>query len=195
MRAFKLALTTTLKNIKEKLGGHPTVIWSGRGYHVIQPINCPIPLEQIKEFTALDPEPSNKFLQWAARYLSANKRDQANHPALKSCMLRIPGTRNSKCKDEGKDPEVKIIQKWDGYRPDFRLLMGSFSAYLVGRARELEQNRIQFSSVGQNGTSTPWIEKIINDTPIDDYRKITIDLILSRYRINVRKLAVMKPII
>ena len=28
-------------------------------------------------------------------------------------MLRIPYSHNSKCIDKGKDPEVKIIQKFD----------------------------------------------------------------------------------
>jgi hypothetical protein len=193
MRAFKFALTTTLKNIKEKLNGaHPSLLWSGRGYHIIQPIDCPIPLEQIKEFAALDKEPSNEFLQFAARYLSANKRDQANHPALKSCMLRVPGTLNSKCKIAGIDPEVKIIQKWDGYRPDFKLLLGSFYADLVGKAKELEQNHACFTSVGQNDgggtTSIQWIENILAHNPIDDHRKLIVGLILSRYLVNIRHL-------
>ena len=39
--ALKLALFNTLRNIKEKLNGFPTVIWSGNGYHIIQPIECP----------------------------------------------------------------------------------------------------------------------------------------------------------
>jgi hypothetical protein len=61
MRALKAALTATLKNIEKKLAGaHPTVNWSGRGYHVVQPIRCPQPLEEIhnKELTTLEPETS-----------------------------------------------------------------------------------------------------------------------------------------
>jgi hypothetical protein len=189
MRAFKLALTTTLKNIKQKLAGHPTIIWSGRGYHIIQPISCHIPLEQIKELAALDPEPSNKFLQFAGRYLSANKNDNANHPALKSCMLRVPGSLNSKCKAAGIDSaEVKIIQKWDGYRPDFKLLIGSFCAYMVGKTKNLERQLQFISSASNNAASAPWIETVLSHTPIEDYRKITVALILSRYLINVKRL-------
>ena len=51
-RAFKMALTKTLKNIKDKLNGFPTVYQSGRGCHVIQPIDCPVNLDNIKEFAA-----------------------------------------------------------------------------------------------------------------------------------------------
>ena len=63
-------------------------------------------------------------------------------------MIRIPGTFNYKCILEGKDPEVRIIQRWDGYRPKINLLLGSFHAYLVDqtikelqRKKELEKYR------------------------------------------------------
>ena len=52
------------------------------------------------------------FLQFAERHLSLNRADPSNNPRLKSCLLRVPYTFNSKCVDEGKgDAEVKIIQK------------------------------------------------------------------------------------
>lgn len=110
-RSLRLALTATLKNIKNKLSGaRPTVLWSGRGYHINQPIHCPLPLEEIKELAALEPDDTlTKFLQFAERYLSLNKCDKSHHPAVKSCMLRIPYSINSKCKAVGLDPEVKIF--------------------------------------------------------------------------------------
>ncbi|MDQ3869883.1 MAG: hypothetical protein M3250_10065 [Thermoproteota archaeon] len=46
-------------------------------------------------------------------------------------MIRIPGTFNYKCILEGKDPEVRIIQRWNAYRPKINLLLGIFHAYLV----------------------------------------------------------------
>ena len=49
MRSSKLALTATLKKINDDLAGaHPTVTESGRGYHIIQPLDCPMPLENIR---------------------------------------------------------------------------------------------------------------------------------------------------
>ena len=33
-------------------------------------------------------------------------------PRFKSCMIRIPGSYNSKCLDSS--TQIKIIQKWDG---------------------------------------------------------------------------------
>ena len=141
-RAHKLALIATLDNIEKKIGGHPTVLWSGRGYHIIQPIRCPIPLEEIKELAERDPRPSNKFLQFAERYLSLNKQDKSHHPAIKSCMLRVPGSLNSKCKAIGIDAQVKIIQKWDGYRPYYKQLIESFHADLIEK-----KNRTQAATM------------------------------------------------
>jgi hypothetical protein len=46
-------------------------------------------------------------------------------------MLRVPHSLNSKCKEAGmNDAEVTIIQRWEGYRPDYRLLLGHFYADL-----------------------------------------------------------------
>ena len=39
--AHHLALSMTLKNIEEKLdGGRPTVVWSGNGFHIYQPVEA-----------------------------------------------------------------------------------------------------------------------------------------------------------
>ena len=43
--SLQVALNKTLRNIKEKLANenaHPTVLWSGNGYHIILPVYCPI---------------------------------------------------------------------------------------------------------------------------------------------------------
>jgi hypothetical protein len=183
MKALKTALTKTLKNIKDKLGGFPTVYWSGRGFHVIQPIDCPVNLDEVKEFADLTPYPNNKFLQFAERYLSNGKCDSGNHPAIRSCMLRVPYTLNLKCKEAGIDAEVKIIQKWDGYRPDYILLRGSFYAYLVGeRERELSryQDAAKNYASGVDYGPISWIEKLLQ-TPTDDFRKRSRDVILVPY--------------
>src|SRR5215218_3170807 len=37
-RGFELALYNTLKNIKEELDGYPTVLFTGGGYHIYQPV-------------------------------------------------------------------------------------------------------------------------------------------------------------
>jgi hypothetical protein len=49
-RGLRLALAASLKNIKEKLAGTPTVLWSGNGYHIYQPIEAFV-LEQEEIFS------------------------------------------------------------------------------------------------------------------------------------------------
>ena len=119
----------------------------------------------------------NEFLRFTKSFLSYDKADQANNPSLKSCLLRSPSTINSKYHNE-----VTTIQKWDVCRPRVRLLLGDFFAYLVDhkirRQRELRKfNRLR-NNINTNTNTIPWIEKLL-ETPIEDGRKMTINLILS----------------
>ncbi len=80
------------------------------------------------------------------------------------------------------------MQRWDGYRPDFRLLVGSFYAYLVGTNNNgllLSRSGVITPEVRAPGVPELWIEKLLQ-TPIDDYRKHARDLILIPYLV-VRK--------
>ena len=90
----------------------PTVLWSGNGYHVILHIDMPI-LEQIDKYGRFT-NPSEKFLRYAEHALSNCKADSCHVPSFKSCLLRIPGSLNSKCVKAGKDAQVRIIQRWNG---------------------------------------------------------------------------------
>ncbi|MDQ3984654.1 MAG: DNA primase noncatalytic subunit PriX [Thermoproteota archaeon] len=192
-RAHRLALTNTLRNIKEKLSeAYPTVLWSGNGYHIYQPIEAFV-LEEEEVFSSNEfDQPSKAFLKFAEQYLSNNKSDPSHNPSFKSCMIRIPGSFNSKCILKGKDSEVKIIQRWDGYRPKINLLLRSFHAYLVDqRIKELQRQKEQIKKYrqkhGDDVNDIKWIE-ILLETPISDYRKNAINLILAPYLINIKKL-------
>jgi hypothetical protein len=190
-RVFKLALSRTLTSIETNLSSIPTNLWSGNGYHIIQPISAFI-LEELDLFSSFD-RPSVNFLRWAERFLSNGKSDAAHTKTLSfgNCMLRIPGSHNSKCVASNggiadEKTEVRTIQKWDGFRPHIRALLGSYYAYLVDQKRK--NNRI--NSGGQhwynnNNQVIPWIEKLLK-TPLPNYRKMIIWLVLSRYLINMR---------
>jgi Primase X len=207
-RTHKLALSLTLKNIKEKLGGanNPTVLWSGNGYHIYQPVEALV-LEQLEPLARFD-QPSRSFMRFAERYLSNGKSDSAHNTTVsfKNCMLRIPGSHNSKCVERNNDngiaadestTEVKIMQRWDvHHRPKINLLLGSFYAYLVDqkfKEMKQQQQKQQFSKYSNRSTSTTsnsvilWIEKLLQ-TPIEDHRKITVSLILTPYLVNIKKL-------
>lgn len=139
-RSHKIVLHKTLKRIKDYLDSQPTVLRSGNGYHIIQPLQAHI-LEKDKRFQNSRRYLGDKFsvsvafMRFAARFLSASKSDACHNPSFKSCLLRIPGSYNSKCVWSGKESEVKIIQRWDGQRPSIDLLLGSFYTSLIVEQR------------------------------------------------------------
>ena len=105
LRRICKTISTLLYDVK------PLIIWSGHGYHIIIPVNAKEALENYEEFTSYVNDPSKAFLQFAQRRLSLNKANPSNNPGMKSCLLRVPHTFNSKCILEGKeDSEIKIIQ-------------------------------------------------------------------------------------
>jgi hypothetical protein len=148
-RAYKLAVSKTLNSIEVDLNSKPTVIWSGNGSHIIQPISA-IALEGLDLFSPVatgTDHPSVKFLRWAEEYLSNGKSDPAHNRTLSfgNCMLRIPGSHNSKCVNandgvfDAEKTAVKVIQEWNGRRPTMMLLIGSFHAHLVDQ--KMKQNQ------------------------------------------------------
>lgn len=123
---FELALYNTLKNIKEKLQTAPTVLFTGGGYHIYQPVDIPTALENITEFQEFD-KPSEQFLRFAKDILSNNRADKQNNPSFRSCLLRIPESINSKY-----GTKVKIVKKWNGIRaPITRDFIEEFRTYLI----------------------------------------------------------------
>jgi hypothetical protein len=204
-RALKLALNKTLRNIKEKLddinsSSNPTVLWTGNGYHIYQSIDAFV-LEQEELFSKFD-KPSKTFLRFSERYLSDYRSDPSHNPSFKSSMTRIPGSYNSKCikEKEGvtiEPSKVKIVQRWDGHRPKINLLLGSFYAYLVDqKIKELQSQKGNIPEYDSSCTTSSgrssngiiqWIERLLQ-TPIEDYRKNAVSLILAPYLINIRKL-------
>jgi hypothetical protein len=139
--ALDRCLNRTLTNLKEKLdNAHPTVMWSGGGYHIIQPTKGFL-LEDYDVFESFE-QPSRKFLQFAEQFLSNRKNDPCHTSTIsfKNCMLRVPGSYNSKYiqfNDKGKienippEAEVKIIRQWDGKRPAINWLLRDFRRYLI----------------------------------------------------------------
>ena len=133
IEALDKALHQTLKKINDKLGGYPTVLWSGHGYHIYQPVGAFI-LEEESEFAKFD-QPSRGFIRFAEKYLSDNKADYCHYSTMSfnNCMIRIPGSYNAK----SELIEVKIIQKWDGKRPSIKPLL--FNCYLYLQAVKIKK--------------------------------------------------------
>jgi hypothetical protein len=194
-RGFKMALTRTLNNIKEKLGTSPTILWSGRGYHIILSLNSNgVILENIKEFEDVN-NISLKFLRYTESYLSFEKSDpQHNHTvSFNNCMLRIPGSVNSK-----NGNTITIIQKWDSLRPEINYLLAGFTRHIINE-KYIELKKVQrrkqqplvytdSNNNNNNSSSISWIERLLQ-TPLQDHRKYCIWRILVPYLLNIRKLS------
>jgi Primase X len=187
-KEFWSAVEHTRKNIEQTLGGKPSILWSGNGLHICQPVEAMV-LEQKSQFAQFD-QPSQTFLKFTAQFLSNHKSDTNNNPAFKSCLLRIPGSYNFKYVEQNRrSAEVKVVQRWDGFRPKTNPLYYHFYIYLADRKLR------EFSNMQKNkterydtfrGNTIPWIEKPLK-TPIDDYRKNAVALILAPYLINIKK--------
>ena len=195
-------LNNTLQKIKGSTGGNPTMLWTGNGYHIYQPVSGFI-LEEygtFYEFTKyFDKDLTSMFIQFAEEYFTDYTADRLHNPTVKSCLVRIPGSLNSKCVIKGQDAEVKIIQKWDGSRPAIQPLLRHFTIWLtqkriddIQQLKKQEKKHAKFQmtvSKSQEPTNTiKWIEKGILEHPLSDHRKYIIWRILSPYLLNVRKL-------
>jgi hypothetical protein len=179
------ALKITLRNIKKQLNGAiPTVIWTGSGVHILQPLALDVALEDMPEFSRFrknSTDLSVKFMRWAARRLSADRSDPNHNPSFKSCLTRVPGSINSK-----NGETVKILQRWNQVRAKpTKQFITDFLIALV--QKEIEDKAVIVENVqkwknpkNHNSGTTPWIERLLQ-TPIADYRKGARDLILIPY--------------
>jgi len=162
---FKLidkALNKTLKNISQRFNTtvHPTVIWSGHGYHIYLPVEAFL-LEEESEFARFG-YPSRKFIQFSEEFLSDNKADPCHTKGLsfKNCMLRIPGSINSK--NGMKEEEVRLVQRWNGIRPNIKPLLFRFDLYLlVSKSKEIHKktNNTKRHSCFRKTFSMDWKNK------------------------------------
>jgi Primase X len=101
-------------------------------------------------------------------------------------LTRIPGSHNSKCILEDKYSEVKILQKWDGIRPSIKgEVLYENRQKLTLKISQMEASKYYRHS---GESSILWIEKLLK-TPIEDYRKNAVSLILAPYLINIRNLS------
>ena len=189
-------LHTTLNKINSIFrGAHPTVLWTGNGYHIYIPISGFI-LEEIDRFACYidssKKDLTSRLMRFAEDFFTEKKGDPQHRPSIKSCLIRIPGTMNSKC-----DQEVKVVQRWDGTRPPINYLLRDFRTWLVTEKINDKRDEIKISSYrnsNRNGSryyganTIPWIEKLLQ-TPIADYRKYALWRILMPYLFNIKKLS------
>jgi len=113
-------LKRTLKMLSTKFhgGSTPSVLWTGNGHHIYQPVDG-IVFEKTDIFYEFLPyldgrDLTTEFLRFSERFFTNGKSDPQHSPSVKSCLIRVPGTFNAK-----NGEEVRIIQKWDGKGPQY----------------------------------------------------------------------------
>ena len=180
----RTALNETLALFYKQINGIPLVLDTGNGYAVIQPIqiisfvNATINKKRVFDN-------AKKFLQFTARYLTNSKCDSANHPSLKSCMIRVPHSYNKKSLLKGKpreESQVKIYSEWNGIRPNIQNLPFLTHLQKIDKQQKQRQNK-NYS----NNDEIVYIEKLLQ-TKIIDGKKRIFALILCPYLVNVKKL-------
>jgi hypothetical protein len=187
-------LKVVSRHMKKHLNGGavPTIIWTGSGVHILQPLCMNTALEDEPEFCRFrknSTDVSVKFMRWAARRLSAEHSDPNHNPSFKSCLTRVPGSVNSK-----NGETVKILQRWNGVRakPSKQFITNFLIALTqenIDRAAILQKSmKSNKFAISNTTTTTAWIEKLLQ-TPISDYRKGARDLILIPYLVVRRGLS------
>ena len=216
-KLLEKALYRTLEKIRKEeeegegsISGNPTVLWTGNGYHIYQPVSGFLleEYETFYEFTKyLDKDLTSLFIQFAEEYFTDNAADRLHHPTVKSCLVRIPGSLNSKCiiNNEQQNAVVKVIQRWNGKRPSIQPLLRHFRRWLIQKRiddieelKKQEKKNAKFHMIiSQNqehqqqyqvNKKIKWIEEGMLESAPPDHRKYIIWRILSPYLLNVKKL-------
>jgi hypothetical protein len=208
---------SALRKMEQMNGSHPTVSFTGNGYHIYLPTDVPV-LDNEYIFSK-DKFPnlfspkgkyshyyvSEVFMQFAEDYFTGGKDDPNHRPKYKTCLIRIPETFNSKCLSKGlseEESKVKLLQKWDGKRIDVESLTHEFRIWLTqqeinltkdkSKKKTIKKPQYQTSSNRNNQSGNisqiDWIEKLLQ-TPIEDYRKDCLWRIIGPYLLNVKNLS------
>lgn len=190
----QLKKTTNKMSLRFNGDAHPTVLWTGNGYHVYQPIDGIVfEREQIfhQFLEYVDKDLTTEFLRFAERFFTDGKSDPQHSPSIKSCLVRVPGTINSK-----NGEQVRVVQRWDGKRPSIKWITTDFRVDLIQKRHDKIEERKRadkiksriFSSSNADIPRIGWIERLLQ-TPLNDYRKFCLWRILCPYLINIKKLS------
>lgn len=180
------AKNETLALFHKTINGIPTVIHTGNGLAIIQPIDMKPWINQTYNGKTSE-ELTKLFLSWSERYLTNSKCDVGNHPSLKSCLIRVPGSFNSKLINQGyyEMAQVKILCEWNKQRVHVKNL--PFRNYLDKLVRKENNYRKKWSNSPKG--EIKYIEKILHQEPITNGRQRFFAMILCPYLINVKNLS------
>ena len=183
----KTALHETLALFHKEIDGIPSVLNTGNGYAIIQPITIK-PLQKVTLDKKEIPDVAKKFLLFAERFLTNCKCDMGNHPSLRSCMIRVPYSYNKKCLLQGKsrqESQVTVHSEWNGERPTVKQL--PFEKYL--REQELKLRYNSNNHNYKNNGKIKYIEKLLQVKVPSECKQRIFGLIICPYLVNIRKLS------
>lgn len=123
-------------------------------------------------------------MRFAETHFTSNKHDPQHRPSVNCCLLRVPGSYNSK-----NGQQVRVIQRWDGKKAAIQYMLRNFRRYLIQEKLNgvNDQNKKKYKPNNNTSSRTiGWIESLLQ-TPIYDYRKYCLWRILAPYFVNVRK--------
>ena len=192
LKSLDKVLYTSVTKIRREIDGHPTILWTGGGYHIYQPLDGFI-LDECDIFAEFrDPEIdlTSKFMRFAEIHFTGGKSDTKHSPSVKSCLVRVPNTTNSKFKRIlGR---VRVIQEWDGIKPKINWILRDFRRYLIQerldkKIHDAKTKRYRIKRARDKQDC--WIEKLL-EIPIEDYRKNAVNMILAPYLINIKRLTI-----
>ncbi len=198
--ALNKAHNRTRDLLHERFGQpvRPMILWSGNGYADILPVQG-YRLEDKsiygRYFKDVNDNPSREFLRWSEQYLTDGKADICHSKSISfnNMMLRVPNSFNS-----SNGERVRIVQYWDGNRPDIKPLLVDFYVHCVDK--QVKQRRLDKETkkrLAENKRSGHynngiilWIEALIENGPaLANHRKYVIWRILAPYLINIKKLS------
>ena len=166
----------------------PTVLDTGNGYAILQPIQMKS-WNGVSQGTKDSKELTRLFLPWVERYLTNSKCDMANHPSLRNTMIRVPGSYNTKLLDRDLDLEqsrVKVVYGWNKKRVEIDNIRLEFIKYV--KKIISQERRIIHSSTKVNPKKFQWIEQLFNYKLQDGRNRILYDT--SRYLINLQEFSI-----
>ena len=86
--------------LQDKLhGANPSVLWSGGGYRILQPLDADVDvILEMESIFAKFHEPSRGLMRYAEKLMTYGKADSnhSNNVSFGNCMVRIPGSYNAK---------------------------------------------------------------------------------------------------
>jgi hypothetical protein len=194
--------------IKQETNGNPLVLWTGGGYHIYQPVSFDEMLTSIHfniYAEELNQNLTNLFMRFAKWYFSAGKSDRNHSPSIKSCLLRVPGTINSKYGNI-----VTIIEK--GHRTAIQLdniqqiqekkndhILYKFEDWLIQQKIDMRLKLLKSSKIRKGGNFScgkeiPWIDNLFK-IPLDDFRHFCLWRILIPYLVNIKGVGDLNEII